>query len=222
MKNNFPILIFILVIVSACHKEVPQQKPVNTHTTQAHYYNLDPSILPYKFKVGSYWVYENDSTFVLDSIVVDSVSTGFITTFPNPHGTGFSTEEEFFKMYLHAFGSSKYYNECLIQKKIIRNFGGDFFHFLGQLIYLSNSPVGTSWQGQGMEITAKFLAMSVNSYNFNYVDEVKITAANQYQPEFAYDTYLYYTDTIGLIKKETILGTGNIESWSIKRWNVIK
>jgi len=54
------------------------------------------------------------------------------------------------------------------------------------------------------------------------VDKVKITAANQYQPEFDYDTYLYYTDTVGLIKKETDLGGGNIESWTLKRWNVIK
>ncbi len=73
-----------------------------------------------------------------------------------------------------------------------------------------------------MTIIAKFLSMNVGINTFSNVDQVQIIAAAQSLPEFTFDTYLYYSDTIGLLKKETILSPGNIESWSVKRWNVMK
>jgi hypothetical protein len=194
--------------------------PQPTPNAQTNYEYLDTSILPYKFKAGSYWVYQNDSTLALDSILVDSVSAGFVITVPSVHGSTDQTESEFFKMNIHDFGNSMYYNECLMSKKIIRNFGGDYFHFYGQATYMSNSSLGTSYHG--IEIIAKFVTTTVNGNSYNYVDEVKITAANQYQPEFTSDTYLYYTNTVGLIKKEFVIGPGNMESWSLIRWHVIK
>lgn len=223
MKSFFAIILFISVVVCSCHKDdpAPAPKPIQPYIK---YYYIDTSMVHYKFKQGSYWVFENDTTHVLDSIVVDSISTGFVVTIPSVHGTSGTSESEFYKMYIHDFGASKYYNECLFGKSVYRNFGGDYNHFNGQAIYNTYSSIGATNTGMasGMSIVAKFPLMNINTNNFNNVDEVKITAANQYQPEFTYDTYLYYTDTIGLAKRETDLGLGNIESWSIKRWHVIK
>jgi hypothetical protein len=73
-----------------------------------------------------------------------------------------------------------------------------------------------------MKIIAKFPTMTINSNIFKNVVETKITASQQYQPNFSNDTYLYFCDSIGLIKKVTDFGSGNLESWSVERWKVIK
>ena len=220
MKSIIPILAFILLVVSACRKE-EDAEPKPTPTASPSQYNyISESIAPYKFKTGSYWIYENDSTGLLDSVTVDSISTGFFVSIPSVHGTTGYTYTQFYKMYFHDFGTSELYNQTLMNNYLVRNYSGDYSNFYGQGIYAANSPVGTS--SNGMTIIAKFLSMNIGINTFNNVDEVQIIAADQSFPEFAFDTYLYYSDTIGLIKKEAILSPGNIESWSIKRWNVIK
>lgn len=215
MKKIFSLSILLLFFFS-CSKDQPE--PEKNPTTN--YVYLDPSVKPYKFKTGSYWVYINDSTSITDSIRLDSISTGFIITTPSVHGTTNQTRSEFYTIQLHSFGNSSYYSETLFGKYLIRNFSGNYFQFYGQPIYIANSPVGTS--NRGMEIVSKLPSYTVNTTTFSQVDKIKITAASQSQQEFTYDTYLYYSDTIGLIKKEILLPSGAIESWSIKRWNVIK
>ncbi len=117
MKNIFFISVIILLFFSTCKKkEVAGNDP--SVTPHAHYDSLALSILPFKFKVGSYWVYKNDSTAILDSIIIDSISTGFIITTPSVHGTTDPILSQFYKMYIHDFGSSKYYNECLIENHL--------------------------------------------------------------------------------------------------------
>lgn len=220
MKNVLPILAFILLVVSACRKE-EDTEPKPTPTAPPTQYNyLSGSITPYKFKAGSYWIYENDSTGSLDSIIVDSVSTGFFESVPNVHGTTGSTLTEFYKMYFHDFGTSQLYNQTLMNNYLVRNYSGNWSNFYGQAVYATNSPLGTS--SNGMTIIAKFLSMNIGVNIFSNVDEVLIIAADQSFPEFTYDTYLHYCDSVGLIKKETEISPGNIESWSIKRWNIIR
>jgi len=217
MKNYFPILVVALAVLSSCRKEedaVPQPAPVD-HKTY-----LDASINPYKFKQGSYWVYENDSTGVLDSLYIDSVSTGFFVSSPGIHG-GPNSLMEFYKMYVHDVSASVFYNQTLLGYSMHKNFTGTWstgFH--GQPVYISDAPLGTEYNGA--TIAAKFISMTVNAITFDNVDQIKITAAAQHDPEFDHDTYLYYCDLIGLLKKETLLSPGNIESWSIKRWHVIR
>ena len=98
--------------------------------------------------------------------------------------------------------------------------GGGTWGEKGQPIYMSNSAVGTTFNG--MEISSQLNTLNVNGITFNNVTKIKITSANQIQPEFSNDTYLYYSDSVGLIKKEIILGINNIESWSIKHWKIVK
>lgn len=220
MKSILPILAFILIVVSACRKE-EDVEPKPTPTAPPTQYNyISGSITPYKYKAGSYWIYENDSTSLLDSITVDSVSIGFFESIPNVHGTTGNTLTEFYKMYLHDFGTSELYNQTLMNNSLVRNYSGNWSNFYGQRIYSANSPVGSS--SNGMTIIAKYLSMNIGLSTFSNVDEVQIIAADQFSPEFLYDTYLYYCDSVGLIKKETEISPGNIESWSLKRWNIIR
>ncbi len=85
---------------------------------------------------------------------------------------------------------------------------------------MANSNVGTAFNG--MEIVSNLNSLTINGITFNNVTKIKITTANQIQPEFSNDTYLYFVDTVGLIKKDIVLDINNIESWSIKNWKTIK
>ena len=85
---------------------------------------------------------------------------------------------------------------------------------------MTESDIGTEFNG--MRIIAKFPSLTFNNITFNNVVETKITASRQYQIVYFYDTYLYFSDSVGLIRKITDLGNGNLESWSIKRWTVIR
>ena len=82
-----------MIVFSSCKKE--EDTPVKP-AVQNIYHSLDTSLTHYKFKPGTYWVYRNDSTSSLDSIIIDSVESDFIVTVPGVHG-GSSILSEFYK-----------------------------------------------------------------------------------------------------------------------------
>lgn len=215
MKIANLIFIYIILCVSllSCHKDKIVEEPP-TPTT---YRYIEESLKPYKFKTGSYWIFENDTTGLLDSVIVLYTQNDFYWSTPQVHGQA-GTKSEYFEINLKSFFTNLSYNDYLTFNFIKRN-GGGTYGTNGQPIFIANSPVGSGFNG--MEISSKLPTITINSHIFNNVDVVKITALNQIQMEFTNDTYLYYSDSIGLIKKVTIL-SNNIESWSIKRWGVIK
>ncbi len=218
--KRIPSIIFIILCLSflACKKEKKTTTEPALKDSDKYYY-LDAVIKPYLFKTGSYWVFENDSTGVLDSVIVTSTQTGFYQTYPAVHGNPGGSHVEFYKMNLKSCLTNTYYNHYLAGNSIKLNGGGEYGEN-GQSMYAANSPVGTEFSG--MSIDSKFSTLTLKNNHFTNVDKVKIIAANQRKHEFTNDTYLYFTSAVGLIKKETLLGLNNIESWSIKRWHVIK
>ena len=215
MKNSILLLFFCLTFLE-CHKKA---QPSTNPTPETGYHYIEESIKPFEVKTNSYWVYKNDSTGVQDSVSVLSTETGMIWTTPQVHGQGGGTQSEYYKINFKSFLNNTSYNNFILNNFMKRNGGGTWGQE-GQPIYMANSAVGTSFNG--MEISLKLNALNVNGITFNNVTKIKITAANQYQQEFANDTYLYYADAVGLIKKEIVLGSNNIESWSLKRWKIVK
>ena len=167
---------------------------------------------------GSYWIFINDTSGIEDSILVTSTVNDFYVSAAGINAKS-SIKEEFFQINLKNFSTSNIYNDYLTISYIKRN-GGGFYGQNGQPIYIAESDTGTEFNG--MTIIAKYSTFTINSNTFNNVVATKITASQQYQPMFSNDTYLYFCDSIGLIKKVTILGSGNVESWSVLRWSVIK
>lgn len=82
---------------------------------------------------------------------------------------------------------------------------------------MAGEEVGAGYNG--MEIIDIIPKLVIKGNTFTDIAQVKITATEQYQQEFEYDTYLYFTDSIGIIKKELLLRCENIEAWSLIRWN---
>ena len=215
MKNPILLVLFSLAFVK-CHKD---EKPAATDTPETVYHYIEQSIKPFEVKTNSYWVYKNDSTGVQDRVSVLSTETAMIWTIPQVHGQGGGTQSEYYKINLKSFLNNTYYNNFILTNFMKINGGGTYGQE-GQPIYMANSAIGTSFNG--MEIINKLNSLNINGVTFNNITKIKITSSNQYQQEFINDTYLYFIDTVGLIKKETVLGLNNIESWSIKRWKIIK
>lgn len=219
MKTKLIFILLFFSLLFSCKKD-EDTAPVQQTTGGAGgstYTYLDTSMTPYKFKLGTYWVYENDSTFAIDSVIIDSVYSGFYGTYM-PHGlTNYS---EIYKMYFQHFGTSEYYNQSLLGIYVFRNWTQSFPSFTAQPVFVTNRPIGFSVQG--MTIEGKLSSMNIGTSTFTEVDNVKISAVDQSVPVFIYDTHLYFCDSVGLIKKETEISPGNIESWSLKRWNIIR
>ena len=74
----------------------------------------------------------------------------------------------------------------------------------------------------GLSLTDTIPLLIINGYSFKNVDKFKITKKEQCFPVFDNDMYLYFSDSVGLIKKEILDKYGNIESWSLLRWKVIR
>jgi hypothetical protein len=122
-------------------------------------------------------------------------------------------------MYIKSYGASETFNYYLTNNYIKLNGGGEYGQD-GQPIFMADCEIGTEFNG--MEIQEKIQSLIINSNTFNNVIKVKITASKQYQPVYTNDTYLYFEENVGLIKKVIDLGNSEFESYSIKDWNLIK
>jgi len=212
--NAFIQLIFItgMSIIMSCKKDNP--------TEQYSYDYLSASLKPFMFKNGSYWVYENDTTGILDSILVTGTKHDFFIQSPTgPGQTGSPVKVEYYKIELYDALNAINFNDFLLGAIITRNGTENGNSHMGQPILLSNFYIGDKLNGAQLFDTLAIL--NVNNNTFHEVQEMKIIYPEQTQNEFAHDTYLYFADSIGLVKKEIDLGNGNFESWSLKRWRVI-
>jgi len=205
------ILLLVIGLMTSCKKETPPE--------EFYYQYLSSSLKPYMFKSGSYWVYENDSTGIVDSIVVTATKHDFFILSPTgPGQTGTQTKVEYYKLEIYDVLNVTSYIDFLHGSVVIRNGSESGISYLGQPILLAHSPIGST--SNGAQVWDTISVLNVGSNTFHGVQEMKIIYSEQNQIEFDHDTYLYFADSIGLVKKEIDLGSGNIESWSLKRWSV--
>lgn len=206
---------FLIILFYSCDKQKKTaQEPAQVGDT---YVGLSDEIKQFKVKMGSYWIFENDSSGVLDSVIVVGIDSNWVWTSPPVHGNS-GTKSEYYKINYKSCLSNVFYNDYLINMIIKRN-GGGIYGEMGQPIYWANASVGESFNG--LEVVAKNISLTLNT-TFDNVSKMKINKANQYQNEFSYDTYLYFSNTVGVIKKENVIGANNIEAWSLKRSHIVK
>ena len=204
MKTALSVLAAVLIFVS-CKKEDERKDIISM---------MDSRLHVFKYKKGSFWVYQNDSSAVTDTITVTGTDSGFCWSPPPVHGSQ-GVKKDFYTVKLKSSVTSGGFNYYLNSVGIRMNGGGSFCE-LGQFIYSV-----TGHGGDGLTTLDTLSSLTVNGHTFTHVTKVKITASEQYQHVFDTDTYLYFTDSIGLIRKE-IETTSGIETWSIKTWNIIR
>lgn len=213
MFRIFYIKICLILISFMC---LSSCKKVNEDNTPIIYYNISSSLKSFMFNIGSYWVYENDSTHILDSILLTSVKHDYFWESPSTPGTSSNTKIEYYKINLHDNLASTNFNDFIFGSLITRN-GNENLTF-GQPILFHKYSVG--YKLYGTQVLDTSVTLNMFGVLFNGIEKMKIIYAEQSQIEFSNDAYLYFKDSIGLIKKVIDLGNGNFESWSLKRWNI--
>lgn len=202
--NSKPLIIsfgFFIILFLSCKKDS------NPDVSREY---ISASLNPFMFKNGTYWVFQNDSTGLLDSVVVTSTLQDFYPIVSGPGQTQATALREFYDIHMHDYLNNSDYTDRLENYWINRN--------AEQPILFAGSYIGYKYLGA--EVSDKLDSLTVGNNLFINIIKMKIIAAEQYQNEFDHDTYLYFKDSIGLIKKEIDLGAGNIESWSLKRWKI--
>lgn len=212
MNRTFLISILALALLIGCKKE---SKEITYYTT----YVNTAMLTKYFFKPGTYWVYEDQSNFN-DSVIVTGGTNGF-TTIPCPHGCpgGVITRYEYYEMNLFDFTNNITSNHYYMSNYIKLNGGGEYGQ-LGQPIFMYDRAVNYSFNGA--KVIDKYDSMTVSGIKYYNITKMKITASLQFQKEFLFDTYLYFADNFGIIKKEINDTINGYQTWNLKRSHIVK
>jgi hypothetical protein len=175
---------------------------------------ISSNLYDYLFYEGSFWVYEQEETNTIDSLIVTEVIHGF-----NPevwiHGVLVLDEVEYYQMFYESITLAYQTWDQLIGYVIVRE-GVDWGNN-GQYIFLSSYQIGD--ETGGAKIVDTMNTYSVNSLEFH--DVTKIFIESNYI-EDSKPTHYYYSKDVGIIRKEILsLDTTQIlEAWNLINWNV--
>ena len=213
MKHHAILLaILALTLIIGCKKERTEITYYTTYVNKA-------MLVKYFFRPGTYWVYENQNNLT-DSVIVTGEANGF-TTIPCPHGCpdGIITRDEFYKMNLldvtNNVASNYYYTSDYLRLN-----GGGEYNQDGQPVFMFDRPVNYSFNGAS--IVEKYDSLTIADIKYYDVIKMKITANQQYQHEFEFDTYLWFADNFGLVKKEVNNTIQGFQTWNLMRVQIVK
>jgi hypothetical protein len=157
----------------------------------------------FKFLEGSYWVYRNDSTGVEDSVYVDSIADG-----EEPVGSDLMA---YHLMHFSHFPSGDEHREILFLNYYSRarldTLWSDYL-----TMYVVNGVLHSSIPH---ELIANY---TVADHSFADVIHTTVDSSSYFPGQ----TEFYFSDSVGIIKRETLLSSGYRESFSVVRWNVVR
>ncbi len=170
----------------------------------------------YLFSPDSYWIYEDDSSDI-DSVVLAHVEGSFFPDFCRKDYCKTRRMRQFYFMEFKNITLGVWHNYLLISNNIKIN-GSPHNERNGQPIYMHTRPIGFTFNGAGIE--EKFDTFQLGENVFMNVTRVRISAANQYQPVYEFDTDLYFADGVGIIRK-VVFDTLGTKTSDLVRYNVI-
>ena len=202
---KYYIIILVIVISFSCKKE--DSLPETTYE-----YVSTELKSKFLFHKDSYWLFENHKSGI-DSITLVNVETGF--TQPCPHNG--CPRNEFFTLTYQNQTQNISYNHYYYSNFIRYNGGGNWGEN-GQPIYLLNRNTG--YEFNGLLVGEKYDSLEVSSLFYYNVEKFTIIAKDQYQNEFDFDTDLFFSPHIGIIRmviNDTINGP---ETWDLIRYKI--
>ena len=195
------VLILITISLFSCSKDA------NFDTTSHLVSSISSSLYPFLFKKGSYWVYENQNTGQLDSVVVNSVTKDTVSLSPLGPGQGARGEEEYYNInYWSSVNGS--YDEQLVGYVISKGLVS------GGYLYLSSHKIGD--ESLNAKLTAIYDTLTIEDNLYRNV--VKMEDSKDLY--LSTDMNLYYVDSVGLVKKEIISNDTIVETWNLIRYSV--
>ncbi|MGV3613286.1 MAG: hypothetical protein ACO1N0_20175 [Fluviicola sp.] len=182
---------------------------------------IDPSLQSYKFKQGSYWIYQNDVTAQIDSqYVMFAYNNDFSGEYPSKCSGGTFVHE--YQISVMSSFTNKRFDYDIIGATLYKdtiatgNHGGK---------YIFNN-LNSSYPQSGYEQIEIIPSMNLNG---NTLQNIKKIYLPHLSPTSAlpspynlsdHDLYLYFKESVGLVKWEVVDGSTVLESWSIQSWEV--
>jgi hypothetical protein len=194
MKAFVQTLLWVLVsVLAGCHKHDNQYS--------YSYGYIDSRLESQEFKIGSYWIFQNDSTKQTDCTYIQNVLSGFYDG--GNHISGFYKEEYYDMIYFYSnsVNLNEYDRDRVENRYIMRN-PVDYYQNIqrGPLIYSLN-----------------------NDTSLLYIDSLRVGHLTFSQVQKATINYTeYYTaKSIGLVKKIVHDSIYN-GVWNLIRWKTCK
>jgi len=209
--NRLFVLIVCGILLQACNHCPKQADPLP-------YYPIAGDLSDFgKFEVGTYWIYQNDSTLSIDSIAIDSIVEG------KQHPVG--NFEDCYKEIIVA--------EIDLRKEFFSLNQNGFTQLMlwgTEQLLLFGTPINT-WPyspelyliyGESCNDTTycKFLD-SLKVLNQLYYD-VMVTRSKSCQLDDMDSTNYYLARNMGLVKKVVFQPSGYVESWSLAHSKIIQ
>jgi hypothetical protein len=170
------------------------------------YYKIDENLYPLLFDTGSYWIYENINNLLIDSIIIVGFEIDTFYIGPGGSGQGPIGEEQYFNL-TYKSDVSGIYEEQLIAYFISRGL------VYGGCVYISSQSIGDTWSNA--QISAIFDSLIINNRTYRNVVKMKLVQDKYLDT----DMNLYYSDSIGIVKKEIIEDSMIVGTWNLLRYN---
>ena len=166
------------------------------------------------FKEGSYWVYQNEVSNEIDSVVVIKAEHSFFWNPPRIHDLP-GIKREFFKMDIES-KITKVRDLDFIDSYGIRRNPMSEWYYCGRIIYSIEN------QSNFEHIDS----LMINGKLFYNIMECKVVAKDYdstmcTNSGFTFDTDLFFVEDYGVIRK--IIHENQVDdTWNLIRWNLIK
>jgi hypothetical protein len=194
MSSKVIFILMLPILFLGCRKE-DEKKVINTN-------KISKNLYPFLFDKGSYWIYKQINTGILDHLEVQTITRDSFGILPSFPGQGLQGYEEFYTInYSSTLAGS--YNEQLLGYVISKG----LYH--GGFVFLSSKKIGD--KSMNAELTDVIDSLTIENRTYKEVIRMKISE-DQY---FIGNYILYYADSVGLIRKEKIVNEAITESWNL-------
>ena len=168
----------------------------------------------YIFTSG-YWVYEDTVSSNRDSVTIVGFSTGLTRLDPWT-----APNEEFFLVDYYSYFFGINYNDYFSHGWYYKRNGGGVYGQFGQPIMMTqlSGPAAIGDYFNGCEMVNFHDTLHINGVAHLNVVQTRIFASQQYQHEFNYDSDLYFSPGVGVVRKTYTDSSGVNHIWDLVKW----
>ena len=211
------VLIISIALLQSCQK-----------SCKDYYYPLDGRLFQFFLKPGTYWVYRDSATGMIDSQYVYAYRFRQYFTYnpsPNrPHSTcQLPVYTDSIYMYIREFQNSLPYRDSIKYYSFnggLPNIGCTGYNYLGidstvgALVFSVDSSVYKNEVFSVSQIT-------ISGVLYQNVIKVKLDYINYFRPQILCPTEFYYLAGYGIIRKVEYRSTGTV-SWDLMRYQIVR
>jgi len=203
MKDILLSILFLLIL-SSCNKHGQDQGTPDPCDKTGYILPIDDGMKGFFFKLGSFWVYKNDSLNLYDSVVLYNTfsSCEEIPDYGPPHG---SHTVKYYCLYYIVYPSGYKYFDAIEAQGMSRNFFPLHYHWWDEW-FLYEVGMPDSNYIDSLQVGSHTFYKCLESNSRGALNPSNITA--------------YSAKDIGIVKK-IIRGNPNQE-WNLVRWNIKK